>query len=94
VYTSKYTLDKEIIMKTATAKDLRIRTSAILEDVEKGHEVIITKRGKSVAVLMPLNKRSGDLKPTGFGMWKDRKDLDDVSIWIDNLRKERSHGNL
>lgn len=81
-------------MKTATAKDLRIRASAILEDVEKGHEVIITKRGKSVAVLMPLNKRSGDLKLTGFGMWKDRKDLDDVSTLIDNLRKERSHGNL
>lgn len=82
------------MMKTATAKDLRIRASAILEDVEKGHEVIITKRGKSVAVLMPLNKRSGDLKLTGFGMWKDRKDLDDVSTLIDNLRKERSHGNL
>lgn len=81
-------------MKTATAKDLRIRASAILEDVEKGHEVVITKRGKSVAVLMPLNKRTENFKPTGFGMWKDRKDLDDVSEWIDNLRKERTDGNL
>ena len=81
-------------MKTATAKELRIRASAILEDVEKGHEVIITKRGKSVAVLMPLKKRSGDFSPTGFGMWKDRRDLDDVSKWIDSLRKERSHGAL
>lgn len=81
-------------MKTATAKDLRIRASAILEDVEKGNEVIITKRGKSVAILKPLGTRGEDFKPTGYGMWKDRKDLGDVSAWVGKLRKERSHGSL
>jgi prevent-host-death family protein len=36
-------------MKTATAKELRTHTSAILERVRKGDEVVITMRGKSIA---------------------------------------------
>ena len=32
-------------MKTATAKELRYRTSSILENVRKGMEFIITMRG-------------------------------------------------
>lgn len=41
-------------MKTATAKDLRIKTAALLDEVCRGHEVLITHRGKSVAILAPL----------------------------------------
>lgn len=76
-------------MKTATAKELRNRASSILESVAKGNEVIITMRGKSIAVLKPFKKTEREFIPVGFGIWKDRKDLKDVIKWVDERRKER-----
>jgi prevent-host-death family protein len=76
-------------MKTATAKELRSRASAILKRVRKGDEVVITMRGKSVAVMKPLNEVEKQLSPVGFGMWKDRKEMSDVKTWLDERRKER-----
>jgi prevent-host-death family protein len=76
-------------MKTATAKELRNRASAILETVSKGEEVIITKRGKSIAVVKPIENVRKEFSPIGFGIWKERKDLSDVGEWIKERRKER-----
>lgn len=76
-------------MKTATAKELRNRASAILEGVKKGDEVIITMRGKSIAVVKPFKKIERLFTPVGFGMWKDRKDLKDAQKWVDERRRER-----
>ena len=80
-------------MKTATAKDLRQKTAALLDEVRKGQEVVITYRGKSVAVLAPVEKveRKG-LNPVGFGMWQDRKELRSVEKWLRDLRQPR-HGH-
>ena len=76
-------------MKTATAKELRNRAAAILETVSKGEEVIITKRGKSIAVVRPIENLQKEFSPVGFGIWKDRKDLSDVGEWLKERRKER-----
>lgn len=77
-------------MKTATAKELRNRAAAILETVCKGNEVVITKRGKSIAILKPfLEESKKEFSPVAFGLWKNRKDLKDVAGWVDNKRKER-----
>lgn len=76
-------------MKTATAKELRNRASAILESVRKGEEIVITLRGKSIAVLKPLQKPEKRFNPVGFGIWKDRKDLQDVSAWLEERRTAR-----
>lgn len=77
-------------MKTATAKELRTRAAAILEQVIKGDEVIITRRGKSIAVLKPIREDFGkEFSPVGFGQWKDREDLKDISGWLAKRRKER-----
>lgn len=76
-------------MKTATAKELRYRTSSILESVKKGEEVIITMRGKSIAMLRPLKKQENRFNPIGFGLWRDRKDLRNVKEWIDEKRRSR-----
>jgi prevent-host-death family protein len=43
-------------VKTATAKDLRQKTAALLDDVRRGQAVVITYRGKSIAVLTPVKK--------------------------------------
>lgn len=76
-------------MKTVTAKELRLRTSAILEEARKGNEVMITFRGKQTAILKPVNKEVHNFKPIGFGLWKDRKDMEDVTLWVDERRNER-----
>jgi prevent-host-death family protein len=76
-------------MKTATAKELRIKASSILEEVKKGNEVVITMRGQSIAVIKPLKRVKRLFNPVGFGIWKDRKDIADVQKWIDERRKER-----
>ena len=77
-------------MKTATARELRNRAASILETVSKGNEVVITKRGKSIAVLKPfIGSSKKEFSPIGFGLWKNRRDLKDVSGWIENRRKER-----
>jgi prevent-host-death family protein len=47
-------------MGTATAKDLRQRTSALLDTVRRGQEVVITYRGKRIAVLAPLNQTADE----------------------------------
>lgn len=77
-------------MRTATAKDLRQKTAALLDEVRRGQEVFITYRGKSIAVLVPVEKteRKG-LNPIGFGMWQDRKEVRSVEKWLKNLRKPR-----
>ena len=77
-------------MKTATAKELRTRAATILEQVIKGGEVIITKRGKPIAVLKPLREEPArKFSPVGFGQWKSREDLKGVSGWLDKRRKDR-----
>lgn len=73
-------------------KDLRQKTSEILALVEKGEEVIITFHGVKKARILPLQaikaKKDGD----GFGMWKDRDDLEGSESYVRNLRKGRHHG--
>jgi len=93
VYTMKCTLKQEGKVKTATAKDLRQKTAALLDEVRRGQEVVITFRGKSVAVLAPVKntKRKG-LNPVGFGMWQNRKDIRSVEKWLRSLRQPRYKG--
>jgi len=68
-------------MRTATAKDLREKTSELLASVRRGREVVITYRGKEIAVLAPL--------PIAFGMWRRRRDMRDVKRWLDSRRASR-----
>lgn len=90
VYTFGRILKREAIVKTATAKDLRQKTAALLDEVRRGHHVIITYRGKSIAVLAPVERaeRKG-LHPAGFGIWQGRKDMPNVEQWLSNLRQPR-----
>ena len=76
-------------MKTATAKELRSRTSSILENIQKGREITITLRGKSIAILKPMLMEEKQFNPVWFGMWKERKDMKNVTEWVAERRKER-----
>jgi len=77
-------------MRTATAKDLRQRTSALLGTVRRGQEVVITCRGKRIAVLAPLDRIvHKELTPIASGMWRRRRDMRDVKRWLDSRRAPR-----
>jgi len=78
-------------MKTVTAKELRSRAAAILERVRKGDEVVITMRGKSIAVMKPVKDVDRPFNPVGFGIWKGRGEMKDVKKWLDERRDERYH---
>lgn len=51
-------------MKSATVADTKSHLSALLADVEAGGELVITRRGKPVARLVP------EPRSVGFG-WSD-----------------------
>jgi prevent-host-death family protein len=76
-------------MKTATAKELRYKTGVLLENVRKGENILITFRGKSVAILKPLKKISHEFITVGFGMWKSKKMLKNIEHWINKRREAR-----
>ena len=77
----------------STAKELRFHTKEILNSVNRGEEIIITFRGKPYAKIVPLkeSKKDKDSKNELFGIWKDRKDMENVNEYVRNLRKSRIH---
>lgn len=77
-------------MKKATAKDLRQKTSALLEDVRRGQEILITFRSRPIAALVPLKRvENKAFNSVGFGLWKGREDLRKVDKWLADLRAPR-----
>ena len=45
-------------MKTVSVRELKAKLTHYLRDVKKGNSVAITERGKSIAVLMPIDSHS------------------------------------
>jgi len=81
----------EFPVKT-TAKSLRLDTKNILDAVERGEEVIVSKRGRPCARIVPVEKKTAkrDMQDSGlFGIWKENKAVQDVNAFIDSLRSGR-----
>ena len=76
-----------------TAKQLRIQPGRIISQVENGQEITITYRGKPRAKLIPIRDRKNinppDTDDELFGMWKDKKEAENVEEYIRTLRKGR-----
>ena len=45
-------------MESVTVRDLRIRGGEVLDRVERGERVIVTRDGRAIAELRPLPRRS------------------------------------
>ena len=73
-------------IRTITASEFRAKCLALMDEVaETGVEIVITKRGKPVARLIPL--RESNRVP--FGLYKDRMEiLGDIISPIDDLEWE------
>jgi prevent-host-death family protein len=75
-----------------TTKQLRIQPGRIISQVNNGQEITITYRGKACAKIIPVTGRKNiDLEEDNelFGMWKDRKDMEDVEQYVRNMRRGR-----
>ena len=47
-------------MKTVTAREANQRFSALLAEIERGEEIVVTRRGRPVAVLSPYRPPAAD----------------------------------
>jgi prevent-host-death family protein len=76
----------------ASMIDLRRRPKRILEAVENRETVILSRRGKPIAQIAPLEDRpSGKVQDhPAFGLWEDRYEIL-VDAHVRNLRKGRFH---
>lgn len=79
----------------ASILDLRRRTKEILRALDRNESVSIFYRGKCKGTVLPS---ASSQRPAGraadhpaFGMWKDRKDLDDTEGFVRRLREGRRH---
>ena len=76
-----------------TIKQLRIQPGKIILQASRGQEVTITYRGKPSAKIVPINNGitidSADLEEELFGIWKDRKEMENVDQYVRNLRQGR-----
>lgn len=74
-----------------TAKELRVKTSKVLKDVQRLGSVTVTLRGKPVARLVSVacaeEKKLTDFG--AFGMWADREDMKNPRAWLEKIRKPR-----
>lgn len=77
----------------ASVLDLRKKMSDIIKALDQNETVTLFYRGKEKGIIYPMvNKKENPMPVTdhpAFGMWKDRKDLEDVEGIIRSLRKGR-----
>jgi prevent-host-death family protein len=75
-----------------TTKQLRIQPGRVISQVNNGQEIIITYRGKACAKIIPISVKQSLNEETDnelFGMWKDRKDMENVEQYVRSMRKGR-----
>ena len=76
-----------------TTKQLRIKPGRIISQAAAGQEITITYRGKPRARIVPIENRRNlildESEEELFGIWKNRKDTENVEQFIRNIRKRR-----
>jgi len=77
-----------------TTKQLRIEPGRIISQAVDGQEITITYRGKPRAKIVPISGRKELLSEEPgselFGIWKNRKETENVEQFVRNIRKGRN----
>jgi hypothetical protein len=85
----------EVMWMKASVLDLRRRMGEVLRALDQNQPVTLLYRGKEKGVIYPRRQsRRAQVRVSehsAFGMWQDRKDLQDVEQVVRELRKVRSH---
>ena len=69
-------------------RTLRSSTKEILSAVERGETVWITNRGKTCAKITAVKEKKSFKEHPAFGMWKDRKDMENPSEYVRKIRRQ------
>ena len=76
-----------------STKQLRIQPGRIISQVNNGQEVTITYRGKPQAKIVPFASKKNIAVDNAddklFGMWKNRKDTENVEQYVRSMREGR-----
>ena len=77
-------------MRTAGVREARQNLSALLDEVKKGREIVITEHGRPVAKLVPLNRARSKRLPD-FAAIRRRMPVFDppLSATLDEDREDR-----
>ena len=76
----------------ATVLDLRKNMKKIMSAIEHNEPVTLSYRGRKKAMIIPCSAEHFNIlaaEHPAFGMWADRKDMDNVNELVRNLRKGR-----
>lgn len=83
-------------LQTVSIREAREQFSELVNQVAVAkREFVIAKFRKPMAMLVPVKKtirRKGNFSglDAAFGMWKDRKDMQDSAKWVAHLRHRMS----
>jgi prevent-host-death family protein len=78
-------------MRSAGLRDVRKKLPALLKEVGRGREVIITDRGRPVAKLVPAPAPMASGKPFRSLQWlRDRVKMNDRRPLSEDLEDERA----
>lgn len=77
-------------MRTAGVREARQNLSALLDEVKKGREVVITERGRPVAKLVPPDRQRGKGVPNLAAFRRSMPRLDPpLSTTVTEDREDR-----
>jgi prevent-host-death family protein len=77
-------------MRTAGVREARQNLSALLDEVKKGREVLITEHGRPVAKLVPLDRPKGKGVPNLAAFRRSMPVFDPpLSTTLDEDREDR-----
>ncbi len=77
----------------ATVLDLRKNMKGVIAALDRNERITLTYRGRRKALIVPCAEKASSMsasKHPAFGVWADRKDMEDVDGFVRNLRKGRS----
>lgn len=75
-----------------TLLDLRRNPGKIVDAIERNETVVLSKRGKEIAYILPKREAKAALSlksNPAFGMWKERQDMEKPAKYVRRLRKGR-----
>jgi prevent-host-death family protein len=77
-------------MRTAGVREARQNLSALLDEVKKGHEIVITERGRAVAKLVPPDRPARNGVPNLATFRRTLPILDPpLSATLEEVREDR-----
>jgi prevent-host-death family protein len=77
-------------MRTAGVREARQNLSALLDEVRKGREIVITERGRPVARLVPVDRSAGRGVPNLTAFRREMPALDPpLSQTVEEERADR-----